>query len=63
MHTFHTGDQVKFRHTSEPFQVLAVTPDGLLTISRGFGRTVCEVPPHVLEPAEAKVVGLARLVA
>lgn len=63
MHTFKTGDLVKFRHCAEAFTVLSEPEPRKLTISAGFGKTLFEVPPHLLEPAEATVVELARRVA
>lgn len=63
MHSFKSGDLVKFRHNQVPFTVLAEPEPGKLTISAGFGKTLFEVPPHLLEFAEAEVVALARAVA
>lgn len=63
MHNFKSGDLVKFRHNPVTFTVLAEPELGKLTISAGFGKTLFEVPPHLLEFAEAEIVALARAVA
>lgn len=63
MPTFNPGDLVRFRHNPVTFTVLAEPEPGKLTISAGFGKTLFEVPPHLLQLAEEPVVQLARLVA
>lgn len=63
MPCFPTNTLVRFRHCAETFTVLCETEPGKLTISAGPGKTLFEVPPHLLEQSEGAVVPLARIVA
>lgn len=56
MPRFPTNTLVRFRHCAETFAVLCEPEPGKLTISAGHGKTLFEVPVHLLQLAEERGV-------